>query len=41
VRKHWAGDGDILDWLQRVVQSTDTMLGGRLAGRVRKQVKSL
>lgn len=41
IRKHWAGEGDILDWLERIVKSADDMLGGRIAGLLRKQVKTL
>ncbi len=41
VRRHWAGDGDVLEWLRKIVGSTDAMLGQRLGGRLRKQVKPL
>jgi len=41
IRRHWAGEGDILDWLERIVKSADDMLGGRIAGILRKQVKTL
>jgi len=40
VQSHWAGDGDILDWVKRILRSADEMLGRRLLGRVRKQVKA-
>jgi uncharacterized membrane protein YkvA (DUF1232 family) len=41
IRRHWAGEGDILDWLERTIKSADDMLGGRVAGLLRKQVKTL
>lgn len=41
LRRHWAGDGDLLDWLRRIVASADAMLGKRIGGRLRKQVKTL
>ncbi|MBI1317600.1 MAG: DUF1232 domain-containing protein [Candidatus Hydrogenedens sp.] len=40
LQSQWAGDGDILDWVKRILGSADDMLGRRLLGRVRKQVKA-
>jgi len=40
VQELWAGDGDILEWVKKILGSLDDMLGRRLAGRVRKQVKA-
>jgi uncharacterized membrane protein YkvA (DUF1232 family) len=35
VRRHWAGDADVLDLIQRILRSVDRMVGSRVGRRVR------
>ncbi len=37
VRKHWAGEGNVLEQVQRVIQSADQMLGGGLWGKLKRR----
>jgi uncharacterized membrane protein YkvA (DUF1232 family) len=37
VRKHWAGDGDGLEVIQRILTSADEMIGGGLWERLKKK----
>ena len=39
VRKHWAGEGDILEVVREVVGKVDSWLGSGLASRVRKMFR--
>ena len=41
LQAHWAGDGDVLEWIKKILKSADEMLGQRLFGKVRKQVKAV
>jgi len=36
VRRHWAGDGDVLDLVQQIIQLADEMVGSGLWARIRK-----
>ena len=38
VRRNWAGDGDVLDWIQRVLDASDDMLGTGMWKRLKKVV---
>jgi uncharacterized membrane protein YkvA (DUF1232 family) len=35
VRKHWAGDGDVLELIRQILAVAHEMLGGRLWNRIR------
>ena len=35
VRRHWAGDADVLDLIRRILRSTDRAVGSRLGRRVK------
>jgi len=35
VRRHWAGDTDVLDLIRRILRSADRMVGSRLGRRVK------
>ena len=37
VRKHWAGDKDILDLIKTILANADKMIGGKLWGKIRKK----
>jgi len=36
VRRHWAGDGDVLDLVQQIIHLADEMVGSGLWARIRK-----
>ena len=36
IEKHWAGDNDILDLIQNIIEKADQMIGGGAWRRVRK-----
>ena len=36
VRRHWAGDGDVLDLVQQVIQLADEMVGSGLWAKIRQ-----
>lgn len=36
VRKHWAGEGDVLDLVKRILNSADNMIGSGLWAKIRK-----
>jgi len=36
VRRHWAGDGDVLDLVQQILQVASEMVGSGLWARIRK-----
>ncbi len=37
LRKHWAGEGDVLEMVQRVIQSADRTLGGGVWGKIQRR----
>jgi len=37
VEKHWAGDGDVLHVIQRIIKAADDMLGGGLWAKLKKK----
>ena len=37
VRMHWAGEGDVLEVLQRILRVAGRMVGSRLWGRLRRR----
>jgi uncharacterized membrane protein YkvA (DUF1232 family) len=37
VKKHWAGQGNVLELVQGIIQSADQMLGGGLWGRIKRR----
>jgi uncharacterized membrane protein YkvA (DUF1232 family) len=39
IKKHWAGDEDVLDIIKRILSASDEMLGKGLWNKVRKVVK--
>ena len=39
LREHWSGSGDVLDTIQRVLNSADTLVGSKIAGRLKKILK--
>jgi len=39
LREHWSGSGDVLDTIQRVLNSADTLVGSKIAGRLKKMLK--
>jgi uncharacterized membrane protein YkvA (DUF1232 family) len=39
VREHWAGDGDVLGMIQRVLQAADTLVSTEVLGRIKKMAK--
>lgn len=40
VKKHWAGDGDVLDLIKKILELANEMVGGKLWKRVRDFVDS-
>lgn len=36
-REHWAGDGDILEWVQKILAVADEMVGSGLWAQLRKR----
>ena len=38
LRRHWAGEGDLLELLQRILALADQMLGRGLLGKLRKML---
>jgi len=36
VRRHWAGDGDVLDLVQQIIHLADEMVGSGLWAKIRK-----
>lgn len=39
LREHWPGSQDVLDVIQRVLNSADSLVGSKLLARVKKMVK--
>lgn len=35
VRRHWAGEGNVLDVIQRILKAADTMIGGSLWKKIK------
>lgn len=39
VKKHWAGDGEVLEVIQRILASADDMIGGGLWNKLKRKFK--
>ena len=37
IRKHWAGEKDILDLIKTILANADKMIGGKLWQKIRKR----